>query len=132
MKYLLTFYGEEGEYDDATPEEMMADIARWNAFEEELRAAGAFLACEPLQPGATATTLEPSSEGERIVSDGPFIETKEQLGGFLLMECGSRDEAIEWARKVPLSDRWTFEVRETIDYDAVVAEGTESAEAARS
>jgi hypothetical protein len=131
MKFLLTFYGEEGEYDEATPEEMQADLARWEAFEEELRAAGGFIACEPLQPGETATRLVPTASGERIVSDGPFIETKEQLGGLLLLECASRDEAIEWARKVPLSDRWTFEIRETIDYYAV-AEESAAAEAARS
>ena len=132
MKYLLTFYGEEGEYEDASPEEMRADIARWEALEDELKAAGAFLACEPLQPGETSTRLVPAGNGERIVTDGPFIETKEQLGGFLLIECESLDEAIEWARKVPLSDRWTTEIRETIDYYAVADGDTASAEAARS
>ena len=64
------------------------------------RDAGAFLAGEGLQESATATTVRIQDDGERVVTDGPFAETKEQVGGFYLLECENLDEALEWAKKV--------------------------------
>ena len=77
-------------------------MGRWEAYTQELVDAGAFLAGEGLQESATATTVRIGDGDERIVTDGPFAETKEQVGGFYLIECDDLDQALEWAKKVPL------------------------------
>lgn len=129
MKYMLAFFGEEGGWDDVTPEEMQEGMKLWEGFERELVDAGAHLAGEGLQPSATATTVRRAGE-ERVVTDGPFAETKEQLGGFYLIECENLDEALEWAKKVPIGDGHSTEVRPVMNYSEV---GFESpAEAAKS
>ncbi len=87
MRYMLTLIGEEGGWEDATPEQMRAQMGRWDAYTESLRDAGAFVAGEGLQDSPTATTIRIQSDGERVVTDGPFAETKEQVGGFYLLEC---------------------------------------------
>jgi hypothetical protein len=116
MKYMLTLIGEEGGWEDTTPEEMKAEMDRWQEFGKELEQAGAFLAGEGLQESATATTVRiPEGGAERVVTDGPFAETKEQVGGFYLLECENLDEAIEWAKKVPLA-AGGVEVRPVMDY----------------
>ena len=83
---------------------------------EEMRGAGAFLAGEGLQPVSTATTVRVPN-GERIVTDGPFAETKETLGGFYLLECKDLDEAIDWAAKIPGAKNGCVEIRPVIQYD---------------
>ena len=115
MKYMLTLIGHEGGWEDATPEEMKAVMERWAAYGRELVDAGAFIAGEGLQESATATTVRIGDDGERLVTDGPFAETKEQVGGFYLIECGDLDEALEWAKKVPLRGGGV-EVRPVMDY----------------
>ncbi len=87
MKYLLALYGEESGWDDVSPEEMRAGMEPWNQFEKQVVDAGVKVAGEGLQPSATATTVKVGEGDERIVTDGPFAETKEQLGGFYLMDC---------------------------------------------
>jgi hypothetical protein len=130
MKYLLTLIGEEGGMDDATPEEMKAVMDAWAAFSEETVDKGAFIAGEGLQPSATATTVHiPEGGGERTVTDGPFAESKEQLGGFYLLECKDLDEALDWAKKVPLQ-AGSIEIRPVMDYEASGYEGPTSDEAA--
>ena len=130
MKYLLTLIGEEGGMDDATPEEMKAVMDAWAAFSEETVDKGAFIAGEGLQPSATATTVHiPEGGGERTVTDGPFAESKEQLGGFYLLECKDLDEALDWAKKVPLQ-AGSIEIRPVMDYEAMGYEGPTSEEAA--
>ena len=72
----------------------------------ETRTPGAFLGGEGLQPTATAlTTVAIQTDGNQIVTDGPFAETKETLGSFYLLECENLDEAIAWARKIPMPGR---------------------------
>ena len=116
MKYLLTLIGEEGGMEDASPEEMKAVMDAWGAFTQETVDRGAFIAGEGLQPSATATTVKvPEGGGERIVTDGPFTESKEQLGGFYLLECKDLDEAVEWAKRCPIS-AGAIEVRPVLDY----------------
>jgi hypothetical protein len=116
MKYLLTIIGEEGGMEDATPEQMREVLGRWNAYTEELVKEGAFIAGEGLQPSSAATTVRVSQGGaERVVTDGPFTESKEQLGGFYLLECKDLDEALEWAKKVP-GQGGAVEVRPVMDY----------------
>jgi hypothetical protein len=114
MKYLLTFIVSEREMENASPEEMREGIERWTAFDEEAAAAGVLIACEPLENSSTATTIRITGDGERVVSDGPFAETKEQLGGFCLLECGSAEEALEWAHKVPMRSG-SIELRQVMD-----------------
>ena len=115
MKYMLIIAGPEGGYEDITPEQMREGMAQWQAFTDELHAAGAFIAGEGLQESATATTVRLTDDGERVVTDGPYAEAKEQVGGFYLIECADLDEALEWAKKIPNS-RGGVEVRPVMDY----------------
>ena len=102
-------------------------MGRWDAYTESLRDAGAFVAGEGLQDSPTATTIRIQSDGERVVTDGPFAETKEQIGGFYLIECDDLDQALEWAKKIPLP-AGAIEVRPVMDYEAFGAEEPAAAE----
>jgi hypothetical protein len=118
MKYLLTLYGDENRGADRSPEQTREAMKAWDAFTKETQEAGAFLGGEGLQPTSTATTVEMQPDGgEPIVTDGPFAETKEQLGGFYLLDCRDLDEALEWARKIPMPGG-KIEVRPVMDYEA--------------
>jgi hypothetical protein len=129
MKYMLIIAGHEGGWEDRTPEEAKAEMGRWFAYTQELEDAGALLAGEGLQESATATTVRIREDGERVVTDGPFAETKEQVGGFYLIECADLDEALEWAKKVP-ARAGNIEVRPVMDYTVPGEEGeTVAAEA---
>ncbi|MGH2962923.1 MAG: YciI family protein [Solirubrobacterales bacterium] len=131
MKYLLTLWGDESRFADQTPEQMQEGMKRWDAYTRAAEDAGVHLGGEGLQPTATATTVEIAQSGDPIVSDGPFAETKEQLGGFYLLECSDLDEAIGWARKIPMPGG-KVEVRPVMDYEARGSEvHTQEAEAAR-
>jgi hypothetical protein len=114
MKYLLSFVVDEAAMEAASPEEMRDGLERWSAFDEEATARGALIACEPLESSSAATTVHVREDGERIVSDGPFAESKEQLGGFCLLECENLDEALDWANKVPLRSG-SIEIRPIMD-----------------
>lgn len=114
MRYLLSFIVEEGAMEDASPAEMRESLERWSAFDDEAVARGAMIACEPLEGSAVATTVHVRGNGDRIVTDGPFAESKEQLGGFCVLECENLDEALEWAGKVPLRTG-SIEVRPVMD-----------------
>jgi hypothetical protein len=131
MKYLCTIYGDESGWGDATPDQMSAVMAAYNAFSEEARAAGVILGGEGLEPTSSATTVR-VRDGERVLSDGPFAETKEQLGGFYLLECDSLDEAIEWAAKIPGAATGSVEVRPVMNYDAVSGEEARQSATAQS
>jgi hypothetical protein len=114
MKYLLSFVVEEEGMGDASPEEMQESMQRWAAFDQEATDEGALIACEPLESSSTATTIHVQEDGARIVTDGPFVESKEVLGGFCLLECENLDEAIEWANGVPLQ-AGAIEIRAVMD-----------------
>jgi hypothetical protein len=132
MKYLLSLYGDESRYADRTPEQGAEAMKAWDAYTKDAQDAGAFLGGEGLQPTSTATTVAIPDSGDPIVTDGPFAETKEQLGGFYLLDCKDLDEALEWARKVPMPGG-TVEVRPVMDYDAAGGSEvhTQEAEATR-
>jgi hypothetical protein len=104
MQFMLSLISEERSWEDVTPEEMKRTIAEMGQFNAELTEAGAFVAAGGLQERATGTTVRFDAEGESVVSDGPFAETKEQLAGFWLIECESLDEALAWVRKCPVRD----------------------------
>ncbi len=101
MKYMLIIGGEEGGWDDVTPEQMQESMGRWSQLERDMDAAGVLIAGEGLQESATATTVKIQDDGERVVTDGPFAETKEQLGGYHLVECRDLDEALALAGRIP-------------------------------
>jgi hypothetical protein len=118
MKFLLTLYGEERGVEEFSPEDASKEMAAWQAFDEAARAAGVLLACEGLAPSQSATTIRVTG-GERKVTDGPFIETKEQLGGFVFLEARDLDEALEWAERLPWNSDGCFtEIRPIMDYEA--------------
>jgi hypothetical protein len=115
MRYMFSLFGEEGAWEDASPEDMKAEMDRWEAFGREAVEAGVMVAGDALQESGTATTLRIQQQAEPIVSDGPFAETKEQLGGYYVLDCKDLDEALSWARKIPLSSG-AIEVRPVMDY----------------
>ena len=121
MKYLLTIYNDESGFANATPEDVQQVMAAYEAFGREVSEAGAMLGGEGLQPSSTATTVQ-VREGNAITSDGPFADTREQLGGYYLLECRDLDEAIGWAAKIPGAQNGTIEVRPVMDYEAVGAQ----------
>jgi hypothetical protein len=128
MKYLCTIYGDESQMSSATPEQVSEVLAAYGAFGEE--AGDVILGGEGLQPTSTATTVRVRN-GERMLTDGPFAETKEQLGGFYLLECNSLDEAIEWAAKIPGAQSGSVEVRPVMNYEGSGTEGAQQSAAAR-
>jgi hypothetical protein len=113
MKYLLIFVRDQNQM-YGTAEETKAGMAAWNEFNREAAEAGVMVANEALELPKTAKTVR-VGEGSHTVTDGPFTETKEQLGGFCLIDVESLDEAIEWAKKVPLRPDSTIEVRAVKD-----------------
>jgi hypothetical protein len=117
MKYLLCLIGDEARYAERTPEELAAGMKEWDRFTRDAIDAGVHLGGEGLQPSSTATTVRIQESGDPIVSDGPFAETKEQLGGYYLLDCKDLDEALAWAKRIPLPGG-AVEVRPVMDYDA--------------
>jgi hypothetical protein len=118
MKYLLTIYMDEAGYGDVTPEQAQQVMAAYEAFGREVTEAGVMLGGEGLQASDTATTVQ-VRDGDTITSDGPFADTREQLGGYYLLDCRDLDEAIGWAAKIPGAQNGTIEVRPVMDYEAV-------------
>jgi hypothetical protein len=115
MKYLLTFVRDKDAMYATSEEEMRKGMEAWNEFDREAIEAGVMIANEALELPETAKTVSMVEDGEPAVTDGPFAETKEQLGGFCLIECGSLEEAIGWAKKVPLRPDGKVEVRQVRD-----------------
>ena len=116
MKYLLALISEEGGMEDASPEEMKEVMDRWSSYSQTAVDNGAFVAGEGLQPSSTASTVHIKDGEPSDVTDGPFAESKEQLGGFYLLECKDLDEALDYAKKIPFQDGHV-EVRPVMDYE---------------
>lgn len=110
MKYMLLMYASEAEMPHFTPEEQQAIGKEWQTLLKEAKAAGVLLANNGLASIATATTVR-IREGKALTVDGPFAETHEQLGGFLMLNCQDLDEAIQWATKVPQARYGSVEIR---------------------
>src|SRR4051812_9635549 len=120
MKFLAIIYNDESMYANATPEQIGAMFAAHGAFAEEAGKAGVLGGGEGLEPIAAATTIR-VRDGERMLTDGPYAETKEQLGGYYLLECADLDAALEWAAKIPEAASGAVEVRPVMNYAALVA-----------
>jgi hypothetical protein len=125
MRYLLTIYGDESGWNDVTPEQAQEIMAAYGAFGEAAEKAGVLLGGEGLQPTSTATTVRVRND-EAITTDGPFAETREQLGGYYLLDCKDLDEAIGWAARIPGAQQGSVEVRPVMDYEAMGAEPAHS------
>ena len=121
MKYLLALIADESRFAERTPEQQAESMRAWDAYTQAVIDAGVHLGGEGLQPSSTATTVQIQESGEPIVSDGPFAETKEQLGGYYLLDCKDLDDALAWAKRVPMPGG-TVEVRPVMDYEAVGSE----------
>jgi hypothetical protein len=106
MRFLLLLHGDEAAEEALTPDERRAIVERHVAFSRELRAEGHMLGGDPL-----TSSREGKIVSRRGVTDGPFAETKEQLGGFYLIEAATIDEAVEIAKRVPESPGSVIEVR---------------------
>jgi hypothetical protein len=106
MKYLLLIAGDESQLQSG------ARMEAWAEYTQKLVSAGKIRGGERLRPSASATTLRLNGNGSRLLSDGPYAETKEQLGGFYLVEAKDLDEAVELAGGMPhLADGGTVEIR---------------------
>jgi len=111
MRYMLLIYGDEQAWSDEERERCYGESA---AFARELDAGGRYLAAAPLHPVATATSVR-VRDRKRLVTDGPFAETREQLGGYFLVEAGNLDEAIEIAARLPGARLGTVEIRPVLE-----------------
>ena len=115
MKYMLLIYGDERALDETEREQCYQESTQ---LAHQLRAAGQYLAAAPLRPTPTATSIQ-VREGKRLVTDGPFAETREQLGGYFLIDVRDLDEAIAIAERIPMARRGTVEIRPVIEIAAL-------------
>jgi hypothetical protein len=116
MQYLLLIYHSEAEWGKMTPADMGAMHQEYFKFTQEIKDSGHYIGGNPLKPTATATTVR-VRDAKRVVTDGPFAETKEQLGGYYLVEATDLDEAISIAARIPGARRGSIEVRPVASMD---------------
>lgn len=116
MKYLCLIYEVESEMLSRSEEEQEAIIGEYFAFTNMVTEAGKFAGGDALMPTETATTVRVRN-GEIVTTDGPFAETKEQLGGYYLLDCADLDEAIAMASKIPSAREGSIEVRPIMTFD---------------
>lgn len=115
MKYMLLIYGDETALD---PEARACCYEESSQLARDIAASGQFLSTAPLEATATATSVR-VRDGKRLVTDGPFAETREQLGGYFLVEASDLDQALEIAARIP-GARWgTVEVRPVVELDGL-------------
>jgi len=110
MRYLLLIHSDETIYPKMTDAENAALMAEYGRFTAALRDAGAFVTADRLRPTTTATTVR-IRDGRTLTTDGPFAETKEQLGGYYLIDVDNLDDALAWAARVPSARHGSIEVR---------------------
>lgn len=110
MQYLLLIYGDEAAMQAASEADVGRTIAAYGAYTEAMGKAGALVSANRLRPASAATTVR-TSGGKTQVLDGPYAETKEQLGGYYLIEAPDLDTALSWAERCPGAAMGTIEVR---------------------
>jgi hypothetical protein len=123
MRYALLIYVEPWETTSEQDHEVME---AYNAFTQEVTEAGAMRGGEALHESKMATSVRVRN-GQTLVTDGPFAETKEEFGGFYMVEAENLDEAIKWAAKIPGAVRGTIEVRPVVDFPSPSNPGDEAA-----
>ncbi|HEX4997679.1 MAG TPA: YciI family protein [Terriglobia bacterium] len=111
MKYMLLVYMEEDAMSDRERQDCYVESA---GLTREIHANGKYLGAAPLHPVATATSLR-IREGRRLITDGPFAETREQLGGFFMVDAENLDDALEIASRIPGARKGTIEVRPVLE-----------------
>ena len=111
MKYMLLIYADERALSEP---ERAACYAESTQLANDLHSSGQYLAASPLQPTAVAASVR-VREGKPVVTDGPFAETKEQLGGYFLVDADTRDQAIAIAARIPMARKGTVEVRPIVE-----------------
>lgn len=111
MQYMMLVYLDEQALSEAERESCYRESTQ---LAQELSASGHYLAAAPLQPTSTATSVQ-VRDGKRLVTDGPFAETREQLGGYFLIEASDLDEAIAIAARIPIARRGTIEIRPVVE-----------------
>ncbi len=111
MKFMLLIYLSEQALDEAERQQCYIDSTR---LAQELNANGRYLAANPLHPVSTATSVRVRG-GKRLVTDGPFAETREQLGGYFLVDAKDLDEAIGIAERIPMAKKGTVEIRPVVE-----------------
>ena len=116
MRYIFLIYENESLAAERSEEEGKAIFAGHMAFAESVRNAGVFLAGDPLLETNTATTVR-IREGKTSNVDGPFAETKEQLGGYYILECKDLDQALGYASQIPTAGHGSVEVRPIMEFD---------------
>ena len=121
-QYLLLFYNDEQAWADRSDAERNAIVGEYMALADELRKRGEYVTGAPLRPTSASTTVR-VRDGEQVVTDGPFAETKEQLGGFFLIEAASFAEACAVATRVPAARYGSVEVRRLVPVPAGVPAG---------
>jgi hypothetical protein len=124
MQYLLLIYGNEQERNEQfgrlSEAEQKAMMDQWWAYTKELDDAGVHVAGEALHDTESAKTVR-VRDGEQLVTDGPFAETKEQLGGYYVIDVDSEEEALRWAAKIPSAPYGSVEVRQVMVFTADVS-----------
>ena len=120
MKYLCLIYDDEKTMAGMSKAEGDAFMGEYFAFTEGIRKSGHYVAGEALQPVNTATTVRIRS-GKLSTTDGPFAETKEQLGGFYMIEARDLNDALQVAQRIPSARTGTVEVRPVVDFSQVQA-----------
>ena len=111
MKYMLLIYADENAWTETEREECYGESTQ---LAHQLQSNGQFLAASPLQSVATATSVQVRDD-KRLVTDGPFAETREQLGGFFMVEAKNLDEAIDIAGRIPSARKGTVEIRPVVE-----------------
>jgi hypothetical protein len=110
MKYLLLMYADESIGSNYSKEERQAAAKTWAEFRQEMAASGVLISSNGVAPDTSATTVRVRND-KTMITDGPFAETHEQLGGYFLVDCKDLDEAIRWAEKIPTAKYGSIEIR---------------------
>ncbi len=116
MQYLLLIYTNEKADGSMTPEAREKNMGRYYAFTQKVKELGVYLGGEALQSISSATSVRVKN-GKMMTTDGPFAETKEQLGGFYLLDCKDLDQALKLAAEIPAAEHGTVEVRPIMKFD---------------
>jgi hypothetical protein len=114
MKYMLLIHDEEQAWGKLSEPERQEIMANYRQFSEQIKASGHYVSGSQLAPTSAATSVR-IRNGKRVVTDGPFAETREQLGGYYLVEAKNLDEAIALAERVPSARTGTIEVRPLVE-----------------
>ena len=126
MKYLCLIYENEKNWETMPQSDAEAIMNEYFAFTEDIRKNGKYVAGEALQPTPTATTVRVRN-GKISTTDGPFVETKEQLGGFYLIDATDLNDAIQVAARIPSARLGSIEVRPVVDFSTEAAKRDEAA-----